>query len=79
MKIQVHLYATLARYIAEDVRDENDCVEVPEGATVLEVLEFLNVPLDQVKLLFVDGMRTDVSAELKPGSRLGVFPPVGGG
>jgi sulfur carrier protein ThiS len=79
MKIEVHLYATLTRYIPEDVRNEDRSIEVPDGVTIEEVLETLKVPLDHVKLVFVDGVRANLKSELKPGSRLGVFPPVGGG
>lgn len=79
MKIEVHLYATLARYIERDLRNEDRTVEMPEGATVRATLEALTVPLDHVKLVFVDGVRADLDTVLEPGSRLGVFPPVGGG
>ena len=79
MNVQVHLYATLSRYIPEDVRNDDHSLDVAEGTTVMEVLEALQVPLDHVKLVFVDGVRADVNTVLKSGSRLGVFPPVGGG
>jgi molybdopterin converting factor small subunit len=39
----------------------------------------LNIPSDQIKLVFLNGEHVDPDAVLKEGSRLGVFPPVGGG
>jgi molybdopterin converting factor small subunit len=37
------------------------------------------VPVTAAKLIFLDGMHSNLDAELKDGNRLGVFPPVGGG
>jgi sulfur carrier protein ThiS len=54
-------------------------MDVAEGATVEDVLRQLNIPAGLVKLIFVDGIHASRESNLKDGSRLGVFPPVGGG
>ena len=43
------------------------------------LLEKLRVPLDQVKLIFVDSKKADMNMKLKGGERVGIFPAVGGG
>ncbi len=80
MKIEVRLYASLERYMPGG----GGCgvlrqIEVAEGTTVLELLESLHVPVDMVKLIFLNGIQAQASEVLKEGDRLGVFPPVAGG
>ena len=79
MKVEINLYATLARYLPQDVIDNNRLIDVREGSTIEELLLVLNVPDTQVKLIFLDGVRASKKEILKEGSRIGVFPPVGGG
>ena len=52
---------------------------IEPGTTVGRLLEALGVPLEKIKLVFVDGRRAPLETPLTGGERLGVFPPVGGG
>jgi molybdopterin converting factor small subunit len=79
MKIFIHLYATLARYLPQTAKADGGRVEVAEGMRVGELIDLLKIPGDQVKLIFVDGLHAGRDTVLKDGARLGVFPPVGGG
>jgi sulfur carrier protein ThiS len=79
MKIEANLYATLARYLPNQHEKGGCVVDVADGATVEDVLRQLNIPPGLVKLIFVDGIHASRDSNLKNGSRLGVFPPVGGG
>lgn len=79
MKVEINLYATLARYLPKDVRQGDRMVEVNEGLTINQLLQELSIPSDQVKLVFLNGVHVDPAAVLKEGSRVGVFPAVGGG
>jgi len=54
-------------------------LEVGEGTTIKALLENLNVPLETVKLIFLNGIHSKDTEVLKDGDRLGVFPPVAGG
>jgi sulfur carrier protein ThiS len=56
-----------------------DTLEVREGTTVKALLENLKVPMETVKLIFVNGTHAKDGDVLKDGDRLGVFPPVAGG
>jgi len=53
--------------------------EVPDGATVLEVLERFQVPRDKPRILLVNGRHADPAQVLREGDTLSVFPPVAGG
>ncbi|MFO7598532.1 MAG: MoaD/ThiS family protein [Candidatus Desulfacyla sp.] len=78
MKIEFRLYASLSRYMPEEWR-KSPAVEIREGATVKELLESVKVPLDGVKVIFINGVHARVDAALRDGDRVGVFPPVAGG
>jgi molybdopterin converting factor small subunit len=58
---------------------KQDYLEVAEGTTVKALLENLRVPLETVKLIFLNGIHARENEVLKEGDRLGVFPPVAGG
>ena len=79
MKIEINLYATLSRYMPAHLKKSGRILDVEEGITLNQLMEQLNIPAKQVKLVFLDGVRADGESVLKEGSRVGVFPPVGGG
>jgi len=45
----------------------------------VEILKRLDVPLDKVKVIFLNGVHGKGEEILKEGDRVGVFPPVAGG
>jgi molybdopterin synthase sulfur carrier subunit len=80
MKIELKLYASLGRYMPQAlVEKKQSYLEIGEGTTIKALLENLKVPLDTVKLIFLNGIHAKDNEVLKDGDRLGVFPPVAGG
>lgn len=79
MKIEVRLFATFRKYLPENAQGQRAQLDLPEGMTVKQVLEQLKVPLDTVKLVFVNSVHADLDQVLKEGDVLGAFPPVAGG
>ena len=80
MKIEVKLYASLARYGPEGgVAKPPQAMDVGEGTSIKELLEVLKVPADAVKVVFLNGIHARGDEVLKEGDRVGVFPPVAGG
>ncbi len=77
--VQVKLFATLRRQFPDLDIGEAMAVEVPEGTTVGELLQELELPAEQVKVVFVNNTIRKEDYELKDGDEVGVFPPVGGG
>ncbi len=73
--IQLKLFASLAKFQPQC----DDQWPIHPQESVQSVLERLDIPIDQVKLVFINGVRKDLSTLLKGGERVGVFPPVGGG
>ena len=78
MKIEIHLYASLMKYMSESI-SEDGIVDVEHGVSVKDLLQQFEVPLDLVKIIFVNGVHAGADTILKESDRVGVFPPVGGG
>lgn len=79
--ITVHakLFAILRRHYPHLGIGEPMPVELPEGATVGDLVEHLRLPADQVKVVFVNNVIREAEHPLADGDELGIFPPVGGG
>ena len=79
MEVTVTLYATLTRYHPEDKRNEPFSVELPEGATVKDLLDKLGIKEDEAKKVFISHKSRPDDHPLEDGEKVAVFPPVGGG
>lgn len=80
MKVEVRLYAVLARCRAGYTSGEALPLDVPGGTTIRQLLEgVLNVPPIEVKAVFVNGLARDFDHPLAEGDRVGIFPPIAGG
>lgn len=79
MKIELKLFATLARYTPTQIKDSEALFEVPEGYSVADLIQRLEIPDQTVKLVFINGRHAGPQARLQAGDRVGLFPPVGGG
>ncbi len=76
---RVRLFATLRRHYPHLGIGEAMPVELPDGATVGQLIEHLRLPADEVKVTFVNGIVRGEEHALSDGDKVGVFPPVGGG
>ncbi len=79
MKVEVRLFASFTQYLPEGAEDHKVVMELDEGTTTKQVLERLGVPLDNVKLVFVNSVHAGLEDVLHEGDRMGAFPPVAGG
>ena len=52
---------------------------IDPGISIRSLLEQLNLPEEKAKLIFIDGIKANLSSTLDGGERVGIFPPVGGG
>ncbi len=88
MKVKVKLFATLARHIPETVRVsmrsiKNSSrpfeVDLPDGSSVADLLNHLDLPGEEFKVAFVNGRARPLDSKLNDGDDVGIFPPIGGG
>ena len=74
-KIQLKLFANLQEFTPPAA----DRYPIEAGITVGDLMAQLDIPVDKIKLIFIDGVKSELSAILRGGERVGIFPPVGGG
>lgn len=79
MRVQIQLFATLARYAPEGSAPDAVHLEVPEGATAVLVLSRLGIPEGFECLMLVDGRDAEPGQVLRDGAVLSLFPPLAGG
>jgi molybdopterin converting factor small subunit len=77
--VHVKLFATLRRHRPDLGIGEAFPVELPPGSTVGDLIRHLDLPDDQVKIVFVNAHFRESDHVLSDGDELGIFPPVGGG
>jgi molybdopterin synthase sulfur carrier subunit len=79
LTVQVKLFATLRQRYPRLGIGEPMAVELPEGATVGQLLAHLQIPDEQAKIVFVNHVIRGRDHPLADGDEAGIFPPVGGG
>ena len=77
MKISLKCFAKLSTENVCDFRDGDDR-EVTAGETVRSLIKRLGFPLEDIKIVFVNGKIVDLDTVLKDGDRLGLSPATGG-
>jgi molybdopterin converting factor small subunit len=79
INIRVKLFATLCRYLSNAAPGIPFEMELPEGATVGELVNQLKLPLEEVKVFFVNGRARPPDWVLNSNDEVGIFPLVAGG
>jgi len=77
--VHIRLFVTLRRYYPDLGIGEAMPVELPNGATIGQLIEHLHLPADEIKVIFVNSIVRGEEYALSDGDEIGVFPPVGGG
>jgi molybdopterin converting factor small subunit len=79
MEIHVRLFATLRNYVPASKGGATLTLNLPGDATLADLLQSLNLPLEEVKLCYVNGRYQETNYQLNEGDEVGIFPPIGGG
>ena len=79
MRVEVALFATLAAYLPAAGGGDSVTLELPDGTTVGQVVESLEIPADLDCLRVVNGRDAPPEQVLSDGDVLSVFPPLAGG
>jgi len=79
MRVRVKLFASLCRYLSDAAPGIPFETEVPEEATVADLVDQLKLPCEEVKVFFINGRARSIDWPLHPGDDIGVFPLVAGG
>ncbi len=83
MRITLKLFASLSGHLPPSARRNEAEVEVPDGASVQELLDRFKLSREQAHLVTRNGVFVPCSLRgeerLEPGDALAVWPPVAGG
>ncbi len=79
MHVTVKLFATLHRYGRVERAGMPFEIELPEAATLRNLIDQLEIPLEETRVTFVNGIIQEPDWKLKDGDVVGMFPPIGGG
>jgi len=80
MIIEAKIFSTLRHYLPNSPHHlEGAKWDMPEGATVAQVLKILNIPENETKILLINGRNADKERVLNDGDVFHVFPLMAGG
>jgi len=88
MKVYVKLYATLVNSVSGPIMAQYPHgiragsrleVELPEGSTLANLVDYLGLPRNEIKISFVNARSRELDYCLEAGDEVGMFPPIGGG
>lgn len=74
MDIKVRLFATLREGRGKELN-----LSVNEPCTTMQILEQLNIPIEEVAILLINGRDGLIESPLSEEDVVSIFPPVGGG
>jgi sulfur carrier protein len=73
-QIEIRYFATLRKN-----GKKKETLQIQDGFTVAKLAEELGIELDDIAILLVNGIRSDMDETLNEGDIVSLFPPVGGG
>ncbi len=79
MNVQVRLYGLLRHYHPGPNANAPLTLELPEGATLADVVARLGLPDGLVHAASVNNVAIGIGQPLHPGDQVGLFPPAAGG
>ncbi len=81
MKIELKLYANLRKYYPrEDSKDaEKDQIKLESEATLKDLMDKIDLPEEEAKMIFVNNRKQSKEYKLKDGDTVAIFPPIAGG
>jgi sulfur-carrier protein len=79
MIVRVRLFANLVQYRPDTQAGKPFDVELAAGSTLADLVQYLKLPRDQVKVIFVNGISVPQEYAIQPGDEIGIFSPIGGG
>ena len=79
MKVEVRLFANLAKLLPPGSQKKRITMTVKKGTTIDELLEKLNIPPKITNIIMVNGIHQKRETLLNEGDVVSVFPPIAGG
>jgi len=78
IEIELRLFGDLRQYLDIELGEGYD-LKIENGSTIRRVIISLGIPIDDTKIILVNGRSKEFDDNLFDGDRLAIFPPVAGG
>jgi molybdopterin synthase sulfur carrier subunit len=79
MQVNVHVFATLRRYVPELGIGQVLEMDVDPGTTLADIQDRLGLPDKEVKVVMRNGLQAELSDTVLDGDRIAFIPAVAGG
>jgi sulfur carrier protein ThiS len=79
MKMRVKLYGTLSKRFPDYQHSRGIEVEIPDGATVKDLLALLEIPESQGAVVALEGRILKGDDKIRSGVPVNIFQPLAGG
>ena len=79
MRLTVKLYGTLSRSFDEYDHLSGLKVNIPDEASIHDLLDYLNLSSERLGMIYMDGKVLNKKSRLKDGALIKIFQPISGG
>ena len=79
LRLTVKLYGTLSRSFDEYDHLSGLEVNIPEEASIHDLLVYLNLSPERLGMISMDGRLLNKKSQLKDGAQIKIFQPISGG
>lgn len=79
MKVQIRLFANLAKLLPPGSQSKRVTVTVEQGSKVEDLLEKMKIPLTITNIVMINGEHKDKDTFLEEGDVVSVIPYIAGG
>lgn len=79
MSVHVILSTTLRDVVPGYQPTKGILLELPEPTEADAIARQLGIPIEEIKIVMINGRRSELSTVIRDGDRVSYFPAVGGG
>lgn len=79
MSVHVNLSTTLRDCVPGYRPIDGLHLDLAEPVNALQLAQKIGLPLSEIKIIMINGRRSEPESMIKDGDRIGYFPAVGGG
>jgi sulfur carrier protein ThiS len=79
LRLTVKLYGTLSRSFDDYDHLSGLEVDIPEEASIHDLLDYLNLSSERLGMIYMDGKLLNKKSRLKDGAQIKIFQPISGG
>lgn len=76
--VDLRLFGDFRKFVDSEL-GKGYSLEVDDCSTIRSVVVSVGIPMDEVKIILVNGRSKEIDYVLSDGDRLALFPPVAGG